>query len=450
MNSINQILESAQRARLIPTAADSNKEKRLVSVLLASLSVVKPFAEKLLSKCAVKVGKTSDLRSYVEVEFLKPDKSGKDRPDGVLTLSTRRVSWTAILEAKVDKNEIDGNQVHKYAEIARDYGVDAVITISNQLVSLPTHVPFPTPKRLSSRVSFFHLSWVSILTEALLILDDREKLNVEQEFILKEMVRYLEHPSSGVRRFDQMNSEWRSLVFGIRDGQQFNRTSAEIENTVASWHQEERDICLILSRRIGERVSFRLARKYRHNSTVRLKDACDALVASNELCSSFIVPNAASNIEVIVNLQRRTISCSMKLSAPGDRKRASARINWLLRQLRAVDGNDVIIRTYWPGRSSHTQALMPEVRNDTACLENERAGLAPASFEVLILKDLGGRFSGRRTFIKDLERLIPEFYDRVGQHLRNWSAPPPSIDECDPIEIDETRDANGQSGKQSA
>ena len=30
--------------------------------------------------------------------------------------------------------------------------------------------------------------------------------------------------------------------------------------------------------------------------------------------------------------------------------------------------------------------------------------------------------------------MIPEFYDEVGQHLRPWAPPPPSIDKEDPIE----------------
>ena len=95
---------------------------------------------------------------------------------------------------------------------------------------------------------------ISILTRARLILRNWKDISPEQAFILGEMSRYFEHPSSGVRRFEQMNSEWRTLVHGIRNGQQFNRTSPEIENTVASWHQEERDVCLILSRRIGEQT----------------------------------------------------------------------------------------------------------------------------------------------------------------------------------------------------
>ena len=455
MSALDDILKDAQPARLIPTVAESRKEGRIVSILLATLSVVPPFAERILEHCGVRMGKTSDLRSYTEVEFVASDGSSKDRPDGVLSLLTRKARWTALLEAKVDQTEISEEQVHRYAEIAREYGIDAVITLSNQLAPLPSHVPYSVPKRLSNRVKFFHISWISVLTQASLILKDKEGISREQAFILEEMARYFDHPSSGVKRFDQMNSEWRSLVFGIRNDQPFKRSSPEIENTVAGWHQEERDVCLILSRRIGEQVDIRLSRKHQADPALRLRVACDSLIASHELRYAFSVPNAASDLEVTANLQRRTLSCSMKLNAPGDKKRASARVNWLVRQLRGVDGDDVIVRAFWLGRGRPTQASLSEIKTDPKCLESGRPGAVPTSFEVVMIRDLAGRFSGRRTFIDDLENLIPEFYDRIGQNLRPWAPPPPSIDKRDPIqepdivEASERRHGDGVSQSES-
>ena len=205
MNALDDILKNAHRARLIPTVADSRKEERIVSVLLATLSVVPPFAEQFLERCGVRMGKTSALRSYTEVEFMAADGSSTDRPDGVLSLLTRQSRWTALLEAKIDNTEISEEQVHRYAEIAREYGIDAVITLSNQLASLPSHVPYSVPKRLSNRVQCFHISWISVLTQAALILRDDNELSRAHAFILEEMARYFEHPSSGIKRFDQMS-----------------------------------------------------------------------------------------------------------------------------------------------------------------------------------------------------------------------------------------------------
>ena len=441
MSTLDDILKDAPRARLIPTFAEPRKEQRTVSVLLATLSAVPSFARQLLACCEVRMGKTSELHSYTEVEFASPDGSCNGRPDGILSLLTRKSRWSALIEAKIDKAEIDEEQIQKYAVIARNHGIDAVITFSNQLVPLPTHLPYTVPKRFSQRVKFFHISWISVLTQALLVLRDQRELSNEQAFILEEMTRYLEHPNSGVKRFDQMNPEWRSLCHGVRQDELFKRSSPEIENTVTSWNQEERDLCLMLSRRMDESVEIRISRKHQADPELRFKDTCDSLCKSQELRCAFIVPNAASDIEITVNLERRTVACSMWLNAPGHKKRASAKINWLVRQLRNVAGEDVILRVYW-GRRGTTQAKMSEVREDASCLEIERPRALPSGFEVVMIRGLGGRFTGRRTFIEDLENLVPDFYDQIGQNLRPWTPPPPSIDKHDPIKHEEVVDAD--------
>ena len=443
MSTLDDILKDAHQARLIPSIADSRKEQRIVSILLATLSVVRPLAAQLLGSCDVRLAKTAKLHCYTEVEFPTSNENGDDRPDGVLSVVRGKTRWTALLEAKIDNAEISVEQVLRYAKIAREYKIDAVITLSNQLAPLPTHVPYSVPRKFSNHINFFHISWISVLTQASLILGENEEIDHEQAYILGEMARYLEHPKSGVKRFDKMNIEWRPLVLGIQNGQKFNRSSSEIETTLANWHQEERDVCLILSRRTGERVGIRISRKHQADPTLRLKDACDTLVTSHELRSAFIVPNASSDLDVIVNLQRRTISCSMELRAPGDRKSARARINWLVRQLQGIDVDDVIIRARWPGKGLPTQAKLSEIHVDTKSLESGRPGATPLSFEVIMIRGIAGRFSGRQTFIEDLEKLIPEFYERIGQRLCSWSPPPPSIVKRDPIEKPTTVETSG-------
>ena len=431
MPSIDDILSSAQRARLIPSVADSHKEQRLVSILLAALSEVRPLATQVLDRLGQRVAKSSKIEAYTEVEFPSPNGDTTDRPDGLLCVTTRKSRWMALLEAKIDKADIGLDQVQRYTDIARRFNIDAVITLSNQLVPLSTHVPYPLPKR-AGRVQLLHLSWISILTQAQLILKSPGEMHPTEKFILHEMTRYFEHAASGIRRFEQMNAEWRQLVFGIRDGHAFTRTSPEIENTVASWHQEERDICLILSRLTGEQVQMRrLSRRHIDDPELRLRDACETLVNDKELRSTLSVPNTASPLVVTVDLQRRTLTCAMTLNVPLDRQRASARINWLRRQLRGVDKPDIQVRASWPRRTLPTQASLSDVLADAKALESDVSGIAPTGFEILMIRDGGGRFPRPRTFIEDLEKLVPEFYRSVGERLRPWTPPPPSIDKAD-------------------
>ena len=125
MTTIDDVLATAQRARLIPTAATTRKEERLVSVLLAALSVVRPLAESILRQCGARMGKRGSLETFTEVTF-PTDDGNENRPDGVLRLATGKSTWTALVEAKVDKSVLDADQMERYARIARDFGVDAI------------------------------------------------------------------------------------------------------------------------------------------------------------------------------------------------------------------------------------------------------------------------------------------------------------------------------------
>ena len=431
MPSLDDILSNDRRARLIPSVADSLKEQRLVSILLSTFSEVRPLATQVLDRLGQKVAKSSRIDAYTEVEFPSSSGNAVDRPDGLLRVTTRKSRWTALFEAKINKTDIAANQVQRYADVARRFKINAVITLSNQLVPLPTHLPYLLPKH-GKHVQFFHLSWIQILTQALLILKSHDDMHPTQRFVLNGMARYFEHASSGIRRFDQMNAEWRPLVLGIRNGCNFTRSSPEIENAVASWHQEENDVCLILSCLTGKHIHIRrLSKKHVADPELRLRNACKSLTTDKLLCSTLDVPNAASPLEVTIDLQKRTLRCGMTLSAPLDKQRASARINWLRRQLRHVDNPDIHVRAFWPGRTLSTQASLAAVQANAKALETDVGGIAPTKFEIMMIRDTGSRFAGRRTFIEDIEKLVPEFYDKVGQHLRPWTPPPPSIDKPD-------------------
>ena len=77
---------------------------------------------------------------------------------------------------------------------------------------------------------------------------------------------------------------------------------------ISSWHQEERDVCLLLSRRHRKTCRYHpsLASIRTISRTSGFREACDSLIASHELRSSFRVPDAAGDIEVTANLERRS------------------------------------------------------------------------------------------------------------------------------------------------
>ena len=137
---------------------------------------------------------------------------------------------------------------------------------------------------------------------------------------------------------------------------------------------------------------------------------------------------------ITADLKRRTLNLSMKLNAPSNKKRVTAPINWLLRQLKNVERGDLLLRAVWPRRVSDTSATISGVRDDPATLVHDGVKEVPQSLEVIRVIDLAGKFSGVRTFVEYASSEVPVFYKDVGEYLRAWVPPPPKIKRTSALE----------------
>lgn len=427
MADLPAFLASGEKARLIPVAADTSKESRAASVLLAGIMSVDDFARSLLRGVGQKLGVHGNLDCYTEVVFKKSRPDLRLRPDGLLVMTRGKHSWSAFLEAKIRRAVLEPEQIARYCELAKLNGVNAVITVSNQFAALPTHHPVKLGKKAIHGIELYHWSWMYILTEATLLLHDHEFKSPEQRYILGELVRYFTHDSVGVSTFDRMNPEWKELVLKVQTRAGLQKTSPEVENSVGAWHQEQRDLCLLMSRKLGRHVTLKLSRAHSNDPVRRLKDDCHTLARKHSLWCTLNVPDAAAPIVVCADVGRRTIACSMRLATPKDKKRPKARINWVLKQLAKADSDGIFIKALWLGRTPDTQATLADLRENPELLVADGASSGPQHFEVIMVRDLAGKFSGLRAFIENLESFIPEYYEQVGQHLRAWVSPPPKI-----------------------
>ncbi|MFQ5784884.1 MAG: hypothetical protein ACE5H8_08665 [Alphaproteobacteria bacterium] len=427
MRDLPKILKSGVEARLIPTVADSNKEERTASVLLAALAAVPCYRKALLSTIGKYVGSSARVNCYTEVNFIQtPEDIANKRPDGLIVVTVGKNVWTAIVEVKINKNKLNSDQLKSYLFLAKMNGIDAVITVSNEFVGHPSHHPLKIGTRDRRGVDLFHWSWMMVRTMALLSLNEDEFDNYEQRWILREVARYLEHDSSGILGFSQMNPEWKDVVIAFHNDIGLRPKSQEIQNTIASWHQERRDLCLLMSRELGQQVQGKMSSAHRKDPLKRLKDDGETLVKTAKLSCTLKVVGAA-DMEVVADLRARTMSCTMRFRAPTDRKRPSARINWLLRQLSKTEDENVMVIAHWPGRMRLTRATLKELRASGGTDPLIRTGDArpPHSFDVSMVRDLGGRFARRSVFIDEIEKLVPEFYSEVGQHVTPFQEAPP-------------------------
>tara|TARA_R110002049_G_scaffold242994_1_gene416781 strand:- start:40 stop:588 length:549 start_codon:yes stop_codon:yes gene_type:complete len=181
--SYPEFVVRGDEARLIPVVADTNREQRAVSVLLAALCSVFEFRQAMLASLGIRVGSRASLEAWTEVVLAHDDDPGKnDRPDGLIVLGTGRKQWVALVEAKIGNAELGEEQLKHYLQQAKRNKLDAVITVTNQFVALPQHHPVKVPKTLLKGVALFHWSWMYAVTQATLLLESGEVESSDQRY----------------------------------------------------------------------------------------------------------------------------------------------------------------------------------------------------------------------------------------------------------------------------
>jgi len=423
MSGLPPMLKQGDPARLFPVLADTSRENRLASILLSLIQVSPGFAEALFGSFGLRIGKRSKIETFTEI-VLNDNSEIKNRPDGLIVVSSGKSSWSALVEAKIGKAELEVDQVSRYIDAAKANKIDAVLTISNQFVARADVSPLILPKAILKKAALYHWSWTWIRTQAKILLHKNSFESSDERFMVAEFVRLVEHPNTGVERFTQMSATWKDVVQNVTNQQKLRKNSPEVEDAVSAWHSEVRDLSLQLSRHIGQAVEVKIERKHKIDATERHRDAVTNLIDSNRLDAAFIIPDGAADLVLNADIATRSLVCSMRLKAPQDRKSTKARLNWLLRMIKSDDPR-IIVRAHWLGRKDAYQKEAYLLRESPDLIDPDGASAAPVAFEVIMIDSQPKRFAGRRTFIEDLERIVPEFYDLVGQHLRAWQAPPP-------------------------
>ncbi|WP_260100854.1 hypothetical protein [Phaeobacter inhibens] len=424
-----EYLKQGEPARLFPVLSNNSKEGRTTSILLACLSKVEELASELLASLGQRTGKRTTIETFTEVVFDGQKEGSKDRPDGLIVVKNGSREWRAMVEAKIGNNPLTAEQIEKYRSLSKDNGIDCVITISNQFATLPASHPLEEVRKSRSKTPVFHWSWMFVLTAVDLLISNDGVEDDDQRVLLNELRRFLTHESAGIRGFDRMPPEWSELNKLVSAGGKILAKSSEAICVLDAWHQETKDLSLILSRQTEASVRERLNRKHAKNPADRHKDELNQLRESHQLQVSFDIPNAAAPLEVVADLNRRTIQAGMTLRAPEDKKSSKARLNWLLRQLKSDVDSDLFVRMTWPGRSEDTHFPLIELVADPDLCEKDKTGLQVVSFHIYVAKRLGAKFTQQTNFIAELEMIVPKFYREVGQDLFSWRKPAPRIRE---------------------
>ena len=411
-----------QSAKLIPTLKTGD-EMALTSIFLSALRLVNEFRQGIFRD--IKMSNSGKLYYYTEVVFPEIEKS---RVDGmVINVTSGIIKEVAFFEMKSKNNGIDPNQVESYINIAKKLGVNTMVTVSNEFVSNPTNSPINI--RVPKSISLYHLSWTYILTKGQLLLFKNES-NIKDEDqveIMREVLSYFESPISGVLGFMQMKSGWKDTFECIKAGKKLKMTDSIVEEAVLSWHEEEKDMALFLSRRLGVLV------KSTKRGSDSVKNDIRSLVNNNTLSGNLSVKDSVSDIKILLDFEKRTCSMSVKISPPLN-KGTVARNSWIARQLencqkRSEHTFNKIQKNIWVESNikfarDHIMINLKELDN----LNELTKGKEINSYHVKYVNDLGASFSSVKKFVQLMDGMILDYYAGIVQHMTNWNKPAPKLE----------------------
>lgn len=417
--------DRGERARLIPVAgigSAKEAERRASSALLAVLSIARDLSIELLSPLGASRAQKATVDTFTEVPFKMDSRS--IRPDGLIRVSYGRSEWTSLVEVKTGDDTLTADQVNAYWDIAREHNFDHVITISNEIAPVAgTHPTDGLRVRANSPIQVGHLSWITILTSATRIMNHRGVEDPEQGWILSELIRYLEHPASGVVTLNDMGPNWTT----VRDESRASTLSKNTEgvaDVAARFDQTIRYAALKLSSEIGEEVEPVLSRTHREQPDARLAHLVDNLCGNGTLDAKLRVPNTAGDIEVTVDLRSQQMTTSVEVDAPED-KGSIGRVSWLLRQLEDVD--QVILESYAKNARTPVTTTVGEADEDRRAAVGEEK-IEPYRFRLIrrVEMSTARRPTSRQSgFIGGLLQLIENFYEDIVQQITPWQPPAP-------------------------
>lgn len=415
-----------QRARLIPVTGIKgalDQERRATSSVLAVMMAVPNFAQALLRPLGAPKGL---IDTFIEPEFKVGNQ--KIRPDGLITVTRGKSTWTALVEVKTGKNTLQLDQIHSYLDICREQRFDALITVSNEVLNASgAHPTAGVDQRKLRSIRLGHYSWIKLLTEAIVLTEHDGLADVEQDFILSELIRFLQSDASGASEFNDMGSSWPAVREGIKEGS-IRKPDEDLEQVIANFEALVRYAALTLSARLGVGAKEIIPRQAKKDYRRHLSTQAKYLLENKRLAGAISIPGAVADLQLEADLAAGVIHCGFSINAP-DEGRNATRINWLLRQMKTSPPRTLISWSYKHARTREAPHSVIDLRAKEYAYEVSKEKEI-SLFHVETLVNMGTkRAAGQAGFIDSVVHAFELVYGEVLQPIRAWKGAAPKLSE---------------------
>lgn len=406
------------KTRLIPLLKTGD-EMALTSILLSAIRLIKEFKDSVFKE--LKLKRSGKAYYYSEVVFHDIDTTS--RLDGmILVVVSGKIEDAIFIEVKNDKAKMKKEQILKYYKLAQLLNnVPKILTISNEFVFDSSHSPI-TIKNQSKKISLYHFSWTYIKTIAQLLLFDNEN-NIDDEDqinIMKEVMHYFNDERSGVNGFRLMSKGWKAVSEKIKSQQPLNDKN-EIIEAITSWHQEENDMSLMLSRKLGVLVKSNI-----ENPKSKLNRDIKRLKDKQFLSTSLRIKGAVSDLKVIVDFRRRTISMSVRVIPPLD-KGTISRISSIKKQLSKCKDSSLLENLYIDADIKFSsKSIKYNYTNIDQFYEHDNIkNLNIIAFDIELIKTV--KIDSTKIFVAEIEKMLLNYYNLIVQDLKSWKKSAPKL-----------------------
>ena len=406
------------KTRLIPLLKTGD-EMALTSILLSAIRLIKEFKDSVFKE--LKLKRSGKAYYYSEVVFHDIDTTS--RLDGmILVVVSGKIEDAIFIEVKNDKAKIEEEQILKYYKLAQSLNnVPKILTISNEFVFDSSHSPI-TIKNQSKKISLYHFSWTYIKTIAQLLLFDNEN-NIDDEDqinIMGEVMHYFNDERSGVNGFRLMSKGWKAVSEKIKSQQPLNDKN-EIIEAITSWHQEENDMSLMLSRKLGVLVKSNI-----ENPKSKLNRDIKRLKDKQFLSTSLRIKGAVSDLKVIVDFRRRTISMSVRVIPPLD-KGTISRISSIKKQLSKCKDSSLLENLYIDADIKFSsKSIKYNYTNIDQFYEHDNIkNLNIIAFDIELIKTV--KIDSTKIFVAEIEKMLLNYYNLIVQDLKSWKKSAPKL-----------------------
>jgi len=196
----------------------------------------------------------------------------------------------------------------------------------------------------------------------------------------------------------------------------------DLENAVVSWHQEEIDMKLMLSRHLGVVVKSK-----NEDPIKKIARNIQKLKKDNHLSTSLEIKNAPSNIEIKAEFERRMLQMSVEITPNLGYKTFEGRLNSFNRQLKKMK-SDMLNHLTITARVYQSPTPIVETYTDYENFYNEDLKKKDVRrFILTVNQSLGGSFKSKKKFVTLIEEMLKSFYEEIVQNLITYTPKPPTM-----------------------